>query len=924
MAINLPTQKEIRSKTNSNMNKLQGSTSKAEDNIRLQQAQSFIGSSNDPFSTPTRDNYQTYPYDYYSGADCKIFFGDIWVDDIVGIQYNLSQSKTPIYGYASQYFDAIAKGQVIVQGSLMVAFKETGYLNVIQATLESQRADASKIIKAKIDKYKDDAKTGTAKFIPRLNTIGEGSETGNIDFSFSANGSPQIIRQQQTIEQILADKKVNTSAAISKTLGVENKTRDFEDFAEILEDSLWGDSNGRSIALNNKLKRVDEFDYTQDGGIVISRNGNYSDVLNIMLTFGDINDFRAEHTIIILNDVHFTSTSMIVNSTGDPIGEEYSFIAKTINDSINNNSNVFNIDPIKLNIGTDVTLSKLENINAIETFLNNTSTGNSVEIVVDAGQIENTKWDTISKSLGNYNFNFNKVTPFSDQLCSFVENTINSLTTNNLSTKYLQYVVTAYFGYKSEQESFNNKITMILENSVVGTKSFRVISPTRSGFSAVNIITRDDLFAAKAMEPPKQNIPKINENQKKKNNENALIESNRRKQEEQTNIAQQTIVASTEFASPTFSYAPADATRVNLGTPSNSSSSNPISDNQMALIKSRQSGRPKGMTLAEWNNNPGNLKFAGQAGAVLGEGGFAKFATKEAGATALQRQIDLDKSRDHTLISFVEKYAPSEENDTALYIKQASASLGVAPGTPLKDIPTNQLANFIGMKESSTSLNLLVETKKSKTVSPKNEWLFDAFRSGAVNELNSQQNYIKEETQNNLPNYLQRTTKEVKKTDPSELAKKEAQLTLDIAKINKTDFLGDTTIQLDPELRNLYPNAPPNIKLSSYKNLETTNPLTNETYSTGGFYDLSRGKPKDTGYIALNASRGDAAVILAHELQHAEQFGGSNASINETQKQYFSGPYKNRKGEIEARAAGEKNAPIVYDKLGNIISKYWE
>ena len=34
-----------------------------------------------------RYKYSTYKYDFYCGAQAKVFFGDIWVDDIVTIQY---------------------------------------------------------------------------------------------------------------------------------------------------------------------------------------------------------------------------------------------------------------------------------------------------------------------------------------------------------------------------------------------------------------------------------------------------------------------------------------------------------------------------------------------------------------------------------------------------------------------------------------------------------------------------------------------------------------------------------------------------------------------------------------------------------------------------------------------------------------------
>ena len=134
-----------------------------EEDVRRNQNTTFVGSSNDPFSTPTRDNYQTYPYDYFAGTDCKIFFGDIWVDDIITIQYNVSQGKSPIYGYASQNFDAIARGQVIVEGNLSVAFKEVGYLNLIQAQMEAQRRQSIPNAKAKIDSYTEQNKNKKLK-----------------------------------------------------------------------------------------------------------------------------------------------------------------------------------------------------------------------------------------------------------------------------------------------------------------------------------------------------------------------------------------------------------------------------------------------------------------------------------------------------------------------------------------------------------------------------------------------------------------------------------------------------------------------------------------------------------------------------------------------------------------------------------------
>lgn len=82
---------------------------------------------------------------------------------------------------------------------------------------------------------------------------------------------------------------------------------------------------------------------------------------------------------------------------------------------------------------------------------------------------------------------------------------------------------------------------------------------------------------------------------------------------------------------------------------------------------------------ARRNNNPGNLKYAGQPGAIGADAqGFAIFATPEDGWRALERQIRLDASRGHTLSSFLYKYAPPSENATTAYLDFLRTRLGLA------------------------------------------------------------------------------------------------------------------------------------------------------------------------------------------------------------------------------------------------------
>lgn len=114
---------------------------------------------------------------------------------------------------------------------------------------------------------------------------------------------------------------------------------------------------------------------------------------------------------------------------------------------------------------------------------------------------------------------------------------------------------------------------------------------------------------------------------------------------------------------------------------------------------------PESSRLPYVNNNPGNLKYVGQAGAHAGEKGFAKFSTPEAGFHALTKQVQLDQSRGLTLESFIHKYAPPIENDTKQYIAQAESALGVPSNTPINKLSPVALAKFIAMKESSTKVS---------------------------------------------------------------------------------------------------------------------------------------------------------------------------------------------------------------------------
>lgn len=89
-------------------------------------------------------------------------------------------------------------------------------------------------------------------------------------------------------------------------------------------------------------------------------------------------------------------------------------------------------------------------------------------------------------------------------------------------------------------------------------------------------------------------------------------------------------------------------------------------------------------SLAQRNNNPGNIRYVGQAGATLGDGGFAKYPSSDAGFNALTTLINKRANQGMTLSSFINQYAPSSDNnDTNSYLNFLSKQTGVSPDTTL-------------------------------------------------------------------------------------------------------------------------------------------------------------------------------------------------------------------------------------------------
>jgi len=100
-------------------------------------------------------------------------------------------------------------------------------------------------------------------------------------------------------------------------------------------------------------------------------------------------------------------------------------------------------------------------------------------------------------------------------------------------------------------------------------------------------------------------------------------------------------------------------------------------------------------TVSQRCNNPGNLMYVGQPGAVpypvIGTDGktrkYARFRSVVDGWGGLKRQVQLDASRGLTLAEFINKYAPASDlNNPTSYAATVAKRLNVAVTDKLSDV----------------------------------------------------------------------------------------------------------------------------------------------------------------------------------------------------------------------------------------------
>lgn len=239
-----------------------------------------------------------YDQQYFSGTQACLYIGDVLIDEISSFNFMVNQAKTPIYGYADQLFAKVAPGTVIVSGSFTINFKEANYLYLALMRYQGLMRSIA------------DAAT---KFSQATGIAGDDRIFGQKIMNIPSQFLPQFGKDQKSREGIESLISGLATTEQRYTFYQQLSSGDQDQNASIvrtLEDSIFGKE---SKDLDKEVRRTDD---------------NFFDGFDMYLTYGDYSNPEANYTVERLTGVHLTSRGKAVSVSGEPIQEQYQFIAR--------------------------------------------------------------------------------------------------------------------------------------------------------------------------------------------------------------------------------------------------------------------------------------------------------------------------------------------------------------------------------------------------------------------------------------------------------------------------------------------------------------------------------------------------------------------------------------------------------------------
>ena len=311
---------------------------------------------------------QQYNANYFSGANITISMGPCILTQAFGIEASVEQTKRPIYGYNSQYFDAVAKGLVLVNGRLYINFISPRYLTVtihrFHQVMNAWTVALRNNDPDTLAEYLRTSSAGASLFsaIHRQLHIpmdifplqdgeefpGEGGQEYTVDFGDSQyNISPETAFHSETFQPTFADLLDDFFESDAEVEGLQRIM--WGNNSSFISDADLGGTSRRMMSINsdlenqysianisnrsdNAIDRVSSFVRPDQIGHPIDLKKGVDITITYGQPFGDpvtSTSFHYDHsTSRVIEGVHFIGESFQIFANNEPIMDVYPFIAR--------------------------------------------------------------------------------------------------------------------------------------------------------------------------------------------------------------------------------------------------------------------------------------------------------------------------------------------------------------------------------------------------------------------------------------------------------------------------------------------------------------------------------------------------------------------------------------------------------------------
>lgn len=259
-----------------------------------------------------QDRFST--VNYFSGNQGLIFIGPTLVDEVLQFGYKLNQSKIPIYGYASQYFDAVADGKVLVNGFFTINYIDSGYMFAV------------------MDKYISDGFTVESA----LEGMMEQTESVFNNTREMTEKLRQLARQIEENQNPWGTPDPELMKLVARNLNEDPSTKD--SIISTLRRRFWGEGefltppfSGNEVATKKQAEKIgrEMLEWASEGSSYSVQRPDQLPKISITVCHGDPLN-KVHSTYRVIHDVHILGVEHNISPVDEAQTETYSFIARSI------------------------------------------------------------------------------------------------------------------------------------------------------------------------------------------------------------------------------------------------------------------------------------------------------------------------------------------------------------------------------------------------------------------------------------------------------------------------------------------------------------------------------------------------------------------------------------------------------------------